>query len=339
MDVRHTVADAQSGQTGAAVSGTKLKLVVTDQAFGNTRHEQAAARAIGADFAEYQCRTEDDTCAAVAGAQAVLNNFAPMTRKVLAAMPKGAVVVRYGVGVDNVDLASARDLGVRVCNVPDYGVEEVADHAAAFSLSLARKLGRLDAGIRSGAWQIGAMVDGLRSLRDTTVGLIGMGRIARAYAARMAAFGCRITGFDPFVTDEAARAAGITPLARDAVIASANILSLHVPFTPETRHLIDAEALARLPAGAIVVNCSRGGLIDEEALAAALGIGQISGAGLDVFEKEPLADASPLRSAPNVVMSPHAAFFSDASVDALQRLAAEEALRGLRGEALRCALT
>lgn len=166
-----------------------------------------------------------------------------------------------------------------------------------------------------------------------------MGRIARAYATRMAAFGCRITGFDPFVTDEAARLAGITPLSRDEVIASANILSHHLPLTPETRHLIDAAALARMPAGAIVVNCSRGGLIDEDALAAALGIGQISGSGLDVFKKEPLAEASALRKAPNVVMSPHAAFFSDASVDALQRLASEEALRGLRGEALRCALT
>jgi D-3-phosphoglycerate dehydrogenase len=339
MDFWHTIHDAQFGKAGAAVNGLKLKLVVTDQAFGNTIHEQAAAKAGGAEFFEYQCQTEHDTCAAVSGAQAVLNNFAPMTRKVLAEMPHGAVVVRYGVGVDNVDLAAARDFGLRVCNVPDYGVEEVADHAAAFSLSLARKLGRLDTGIRSGEWRIGAMTGGLRSLRDTTVGLIGMGRIARAYAARMAAFGCRIVGFDPFVTDEAARAIGIVPLSRDEVIASAHILSLHLPFSSETRHIIDATALARLPAGAIVINCSRGGLIDEDALASALVKGQISGAGLDVFEKEPLAATSPLRRAPNVVMSPHAAFFSDASVNALQRLASEEALRGLRGDALRCALT
>lgn len=316
-----------------------LKLVVTDQAFGNTRHERVAAQLVGAEFAEHQCKTEDDTCAAVSGAQVVLNNFAPITRKVMAVLPKGAVIVRYGVGVDNVDLGAARELGVRVCNVPDYGVDEVADHAAAFSLALARKIGRFDNGIRSGDWKIAAMVGGLRSLRDTTVGLIGMGRIARSYASRMTAFGCKIVGFDPYVSDDAARLAGIEPMARDEVIASANILSLHLPFTPETRHMIDAKALARLPAGAIVINCSRGGLIDEDALAEALASGQVSGAGLDVFEKEPLAASSPLRNAPNVLLTPHAAFFSDASVDALQRLASEEAMRALRGEALRCALT
>lgn len=321
------------------MSGATLKLVVSDQAFGNTRHERAAAQAAGAAFAEFHCRSEDEALEAVRGAHAVLNNFAPMTRKVMAAMAPGAVVVRYGVGVDNVDLAAARDLGVRVCNVPDYGVDEVADHAAAMTLALARKLDSYDSGIRAGEWKIDRMVNGLRSLRDTTVGLIGLGRIARAYAERMAVFGCRITGFDPFIPEDQIRAAGITPLPRDEVIANADVLSLHVPLTPDTRHLIDATAIARMPKGAILINCSRGGLVDEDALAQALVSGHLSGAGLDVFEKEPLPARSPLRKAPHVILSPHAAFYSDASVDALQRLASEEALRGLRGEALRCALT
>lgn len=321
------------------MTGSDLKLVVTDHAFRDTPQEQAAAAAGGASFAGYQCRGEDETLEVVRGANVVLNNFAPMTRKVMAAMAPGAVVIRYGVGVDNVDLAAARDLGVHVCNVPDYGVDEVADHAAAMTLALARKLDSYDSGIRAGEWKIDRIVGGLRSLRDSTVGLIGLGRIARAYAARMAAFGCRITGFDPFIPDDQIRAAGITPLPRDEVIASANILSLHVPLTPETRHLIDRAAIARMREGAILINCSRGGLIDEDALAAALISGHLSGAGLDVFETEPLPAASALRQAPHVIMSPHAAFFSDASVDTLQRLASEEALRALRGEALRCALT
>ena len=321
------------------MTGSDLKLVVTDHAFRDTPQEQAAAAAGGASFAGYQCRGEDETLEVVRGANVVLNNFAPMTRKVMAAMAPGAVVIRYGVGVDNVDLAAARDLGVHVCNVPDYGVDEVADHAAAMTLALARKLDSYDSGIRAGEWKIDRIVGGLRSLRDSTVGLIGLGRIARAYAARMAAFGCRITGFDPFIPDDQIRAAGITPLPRDDVIASANILSLHVPLTPETRHLIDRAAIARMREGAILINCSRGGLIDEDALAAALISGHLSGAGLDVFETEPLPAASALRQAPHVIMSPHAAFFSDASVDTLQRLASEEALRALRGEALRCALT
>lgn len=316
-----------------------MKFVVTDQAFGNTRHEQAAAQAAGASFAEFQCRTEEETIQAVAGANAVLNNFAPMTRRVMQAMADGATIVRYGVGVDNVDLAAAKQLGIRVCNVPDYGIDEVADHAAAMTLMLARKLNQYDRGIRAGEWKIDQMVDGVRSLRNSTVGLIGLGRIAKSYASRMAAFGCNIIGFDPYVTAEQAQAAGISLMSQEQVIASANILSLHVPLTPETRHLINAEAIAQMPQGAVIINCSRGGLIDETALAAALVSGQISGAGLDVFEKEPLPADSPLRTAPHLTMSPHAAFFSDTSVDTLQRLASEEALRGLRGEPLRCALT
>lgn len=339
MDLWHPSAYAQPGKTGAAVSESNLKLVVTDQAFGNTRHEKAAADAAGASFSEHQCRTEDDTVEAVRGAHAVINNFAPMTLRVMQAMAPGAVIVRYGVGVDNVDLAAAKALGVHVCNVPDYGVEEVADHAAAMTLALARKLEYFTSGIHCGEWKIAQMVDGLRSLRDTTVGLIGLGRIARAYAARMAVFGCRIVGFDPYVTDEQARAAGVDPMSREAVIAAAHVLSLHVPLTPETRHLIDAAAIANMPQGAILINCSRGGLVDETALSEALVSGHLSGAGLDVFEKEPLPETSPLRKAPHLILSPHAAFFSDASVVKLQQLASEEALRGLRGEALRCALT
>jgi len=319
--------------------GADQRLVVTDQAFGNTAYEQAAAKAAGAAFAEHQCRSEDETLAAVSNAQVVINNFAPMTRRVLGALAPGAVVVRYGVGVDNVDLDAARDLGVHVCNVPDYGVDEVADHAAAFTLALSRRLDSFSAGIRQGNWKIGEMVDRVVSLRDSTVGVIGMGRIARAYAARMAVFGCRIVGYDPYVADKDARAWGIEPLAHDAVVECANILSLHAPATPETHHSIDAAMIARMPPGAILVNCSRGGLVDEVALADALKSGRLSGAGLDVFETEPLPVASPLRDAPHLFLSPHAAFYSELSVDTLQRLAAEEALRGLRGEPLRCALT
>lgn len=316
-----------------------LKFVVTDQAFGNTRHEQAAAAAAGAAFSEHQCRSEEETLEAVRGAHAVLNNFAPITHRVLQAMAPGAVLVRYGVGVDNVDVGAAKELGIHVCNVPDYGVEEVADHAAAMALGLARKLDYYDSGIRNGEWKIAQMVDSVRSLRNTTVGLIGLGRIARAFATRMNAFGCKVVGYDPYVTHQQAREAGIEPMSRAEVIACANVLSLHVPLTAETRHVIDADALARMPKGAVLINCSRGGLIDETALAKALVSGHLSGAGLDVFEKEPLPVDSPLRSAPHLLMSPHAAFFSDASVDALQRLASEEALRGLRGESLRCPLT
>jgi D-3-phosphoglycerate dehydrogenase len=315
------------------------RVVVTDQAFGNVEHERAIAASAHAAFSEHQCRSEAETLDAVRDASVVFNNFAPMNERTMGVMAEGATVIRYGVGVDNVDLAAARRLGVHVCNVPDYGVEEVADHAAAMALALSRKLGRYDAGIRSGEWKIGDMVDSVRSLGQTTVGLVGFGRIARALASRMQAFGAKIIAYDPYVSQADGAAAHVTMLPLDAVVAEADILSLHVPLTPETRHMIGRDEIARMRRGAILVNVSRGGLIDEAALAEALASGHLGGAGLDVFEREPLPADAPLRSAPGTILSPHAAFFSDASVRRLQQLAAEEGLRALNGEPLRCALT
>lgn len=318
---------------------SRARVVVTDQAFGNVRYEQAMAERMGADFAEFQCRSEEETLAAVKDARVVFNNFAPVNERTMAVMAPGAVVIRYGVGVDNCDLEAARRLGVHICNVPDYGVEEVADHAAAMTLTLARKLSAYDSGIRGGEWKIGAMVSGVRSMSRTTLGLVGFGRIARALARRMQAFGVRVIAHDPYVSAEDAEAARVTMMPLDAVVEQADVLSLHVPLTPETRHLVGRAQIARMREGALLINVSRGGLVDEAALAEALVSGRLAGAGLDVFETEPLPQASPLRSAPNVILTPHAAFFSDASVDRLQSLAAEEGERALKGEALRCALT
>jgi D-3-phosphoglycerate dehydrogenase len=312
-----------------------MRVVVTDYAFGNVDRERAIAMAVAAAFSEHQCRSEEETIAAVRDADVVFNNFAPMNERTMGVMTQGATIIRYGVGVDNVDLEAARRLGVHVCNVPDYGVEEVADHAAAMALSLSRKLGRYDAGVRAGEWKIDAMVDQVRSLSQSTVGLVGFGRIARAFAARMQAFGATVVVYDPYVS----AADGATMLPLDDVIAQADILSLHVPLTPETRHIIGKAEIARMRKGAILINVSRGGLVDEMALAEALASDHLGGAGLDVFEKEPLPAGAPLRAAPNAIFSPHAAFFSDASVERLQRLAAEEGLRALKGEPLRCALT
>lgn len=314
------------------------RVVVTDQAFGQTTAEASISASAGAEFVALQLVTESETAKAVAGADVVFNNFAPMTRKVMAGLAPGAVVIRYGVGVDNVDLNAARDLGVRVCNVPDYGVEEVADHAAAMALFLARKVHRFDAGIRAGDWKLTAIVHGLRSLSDSTVGLVGFGRIAQGFARRMQGFGCRVIAHDPYIDPTVANAAGVALAPLGDVISAAHILSLHVPLTDSTRHIIGANEIAALPDQAIVINASRGGLIDEAALAEALLSGRIAAAGLDVFEVEPLPVSSPLRDAPNLFMSPHAAFYSDASVQKLQRLAAEEAARALRGDPLRCAV-
>lgn len=313
-----------------------MSVVVTDQAFGGVERERAVAAAHGVPFAERQVRNEEDTARAVDGARVVFVNFAPITRRVLERLAPGAVVIRYGIGYDNVDVEAASELGVTVCNVPDYGADTVADHTVALLLAGLRRLLPYTTTIREAGWTAPAELGGIRGFAETTVGLVGTGRIGRAVAARLQPFGFRIIAFDPFVDGSALREAGIEPVGFDELVESAHVVSLHAPLTPENHHLLGAEQFARMQPGAFIVNTSRGPLLDQAALADALGSGRLGGAALDVFEEEPLPAASPLRSQPNVILTPHAAFFSDTSLAALQRLAAEEAERALSGQPLRC---
>ncbi len=312
------------------------RVVVTDHAFVDTAHEERVAAAHGCTFSLHSCTTEEETVAAVAGASVAFVNFAPVTRPVLAALAPGATVVRYGIGYDNVDTAAADDLGVQVANVPDYGVSTVADHSAASLLSLARRRTSYDALVRAHGWARPADVGPLMGLSTMTVGLVGFGRIAQEVAKRLLPFGCTVIASDPHCPPSAMTDAGVEAVGLDELLARANAVSLHAPLTEETRHLVDAAFLAALPRGAILVNTARGGLVDEAALAAALTEGHLAGAALDVTDPEPWAADSPLRSAPHLVLSPHAAFYAVDSLDRLQLLASEEAGRALRGEPLRC---
>lgn len=312
------------------------RIVVTDHAFGDVVHERDTAKRLGAEFAVHQCSEPDETTEAVRGADVAIVNFAPIGAEQLAAMATGATVIRYGVGVDNVDLDAARDHGVAVANVPDYGVDTVADHAAALLLGLLRRIPQYDRSIRDKGWITPPSVGTLHAFPSTTVGLVGAGRIARALADRLRPFGFGIVAADPYVDDATAAAHGIELVGLDELLERSDAISLHVPITEQTRHLVDEHLLARVRPGCVIVNTSRGALVDQAALAAAMSSGRVSGAGLDVFDPEPLLPDSPLRNCPGAVFTPHAAFYSDTSMDNLQRLAAEEAARALRGEPLRC---
>lgn len=311
------------------------RVVVTDHVFGGTRPEEELARSWGADFASHQCTTEAETADATAGAHVVLVNFAPITERVLEGLAPAATVIRYGIGYDNVDTEAAIRHGVAVANVPDYGSDTVADHAAACLLSLLRKLPLYDRLIRRDGWCEPRAVGSLPGFSATTVGLVGGGRIALALTRRLQPFGFRVIAYDPYAKADAMREAGgeLRPL--EDIVDESLAISLHVPVTSETRQLVNEAFLGRMRAGAVLVNTSRGGLVDERALAQALSSGHLAAAALDVFDPEPLAADSPLRGLGNVVFTPHAAFYSDDSVEALQRLATEEAGRALAGEALR----
>lgn len=311
------------------------RVVVTDHVFTDTRREAAVAARHGAAFAVHRCTTEQETADAVEDADVVLVNFAPVTDRVLARLAPGATVVRYGVGYDNVDVPAARRRGVRVANVPDYGVDTVADHTVTLLLAALRRVGAYDAGIRERGWVTPTDVGPVRGFAQTTVGLVGTGRIGLAVADRLRPFGFRVLAHDPYAVPAAVAERGVEVVGLDEVFQRSHAVSLHCPLTEETRHLVDDAALARLPEGAVLVNTARGGLVDEAALVRALSTGRLAAAGLDVFADEPLDPGSGLRGFPQVLLTPHAAFYATDSLERLQTLAAEEADRALSGRPLR----
>lgn len=270
-----------------------------------------------------------------AGANVILNQYGPFTEPVLAALvPDLGLIVRYGVGVDNVDLEAATRHGVQVCNVPDYGMNEVSDHALGLMLALVRKLPMITDLTRKGQWDYRLTIP-VHRVRDLTIGVLGVGRIGRLFAAKAAAFGGRVLLCDPYNPEVSKQLPGTEQVTFGDLLADSDVLSVHCPLSAETRGLIGAAELARMKPGAIVINTARGGIIDEEALADALESGAIGGAGIDTVEQEPLPGESRLLSQANCLVTPHMAWYSEEAAHEMKRKVAEEAVRFARGEAPR----
>ncbi len=313
-----------------------MRVPVTDYTFPTLAPEQNVLSKIGATVEGFQCKTETKVLGILGDSKVILAQFAPITRRVLEHLGNGATVVRYGVGVDNIDLKAAKELGVKVAYVPDYCLDEVADHTVAMILSLLRQLPTLDKGVREGRWDGIQMVKPLLPLNQVTIGFIGFGRMGQSVLSRLKAFGCAFIVYDPYLQEDRAKELGVTIAALDVVLKTADAITLHAPLNDQTRYLINAERLALMKPTAILVNTARGGLIDPNALAHALNADQIRSAGLDVFEKEPLPTDSPLRSAKSLLLTPHLAWYSETAIERLQRLAAEEVARALQQQPLRC---
>lgn len=247
-----------------------------------------------------------------------------MTREMLSGGPRLKVVGRAGVGVDNIDLNAATERGIAVLNSPAGNTVAAAELTVALILSVVRRVAEADRSMRAGKWER-AKLRGVQ-LKDRTLGLVGAGRIGGEVAVRCRAFGMKVIVYDPYLTAERADDLGLALTDLDEVLRQGDIISLHVPLNDETRHLIDTAAISKMKPGAFVVNVSRGGVIDEEALARALVDGHLGGAALDVFESEPLSPESPLLDLPNVVLTPHLG----ASTVEAQELVAREIAESVR---------
>ncbi|ARQ13792.1 D-2-hydroxyacid dehydrogenase protein (plasmid) [Rhizobium etli] len=300
-------------------------VVILDEGYGGTEIEEAVLASFDARVVERPCYGRAaEVRRAVIGADAVLVRESPVDAEAIAAMPACRAIVRYGVGVDNIDRATAASRGIYVANVPDYGVEEVSDHALALLFAVARRVVSRDRAVRRGAWNI-ARAEPMYRLRGGTLGLIGYGRIAGAFHRKARALGYdRTLVFDPFMKTAPD---GIELSSLETLCAEADVISLHAPLTPDTHHIIRRERLALMKPNAILINTSRGGLVDTAALHQALAEQRIFGAGLDVFEEEPPRPDNPLLSLQNVVVSDHTGWYSEESVRDLRRKASEEIAR------------
>jgi D-3-phosphoglycerate dehydrogenase len=233
----------------------------------------------------------------------IVRSRTKVTADLLATGGRLRIVGRAGIGVDNIDVAAATDRGILIVNAPLGNVRSTAEHTIALLFALARRVVAADAAVRSGAWKTG--YEGMQ-VSGKRLGLVGAGKVGRQVAVMAAGVGMEVVAFDPYIADGAWSALGLQSVAFDELLATADVVTIHVPKGPETKNLIGAPELARMKAGAYLINCARGGLVDEGALAAALASGHLSGAAVDVYEQEPVTD-SPLLGAPNTILTPHVA--------------------------------
>lgn len=302
------------------MGGVAIRFLITDYAWPSLDEERRVLEPAGGELVVAETGEEDELVSLAGDVDAILTCWKLVTPAVLdAAAPRCRVVSRYGVGTDNIAVDHAAALGMAVVRVPDYCVEEVADHTMALLLASARHVAQFDRAVRSGVWD-NAGAGFIPRLRGQTLALIGFGQIGKAVAERAAAFGLDVVAW----TRSSAESL-------HDVLAAADYVSLHVPLTDETRGLIGATELAAMKPTAYLVNTSRGAVVDEQALVSALERGAIAGAALDVLTQEPAAPHNPLLRLDNALVTPHAAFYSEASTAEVARKAAQNALDVLQG--------
>jgi D-3-phosphoglycerate dehydrogenase len=310
-----------------------LKIVITDYRFPDVDQERSAVQAAGGTLVTGQATNVEQVAELCRDADGVLTVRAPLTKRAIAAMQRCRIIVRYGIGVDTVDIAAATERGIMVANVPDYCLDEVSDHALTLLLMLSRQMLPAISLAREDTWAV-AKISPPQRLRGQTCGLIGCGRIGSLLAGKVAALGMSVIIHDPYLSEARAREMGAELVSLDALLVRADFISLHAPLNETTHHVLGEAAFARMKKTTSIINTARGGLIDEAALLAALDAGKLSGAALDVLESE--TAVTPIRSAlvrhAKIIVTAHTAWLSVQARATLQLRAIEQVLACLKGE-------
>ena len=311
------------------------KAVITDHSFETPDVERSILDPLGCSVVSQRAFTDQDALIdLVRDADYVITQFAPVNAGVIECMQKCMIIVRYGIGVDNVDLAAAERKGIPVCNVPDYCIDEVADHAIAMILDLTRRITQNALTVRGGGWGLAVEPAEMRALKGQTVGVVAYGRIGREVALRLGPFKCRVVACDPAVDPARMEADGVEPVSLQRLYAESDIVTLHCPSTEATRRMIASDSIGAMKDGALLINVARGTLVDTAALVAALRSGKLAGAALDVTDPEPIDPGHPLVGMENVLITSHVASVSEPAGRTLRTSVANTVAAAVRGEKL-----
>lgn len=304
------------------------RVVILDYEFENIEQEKMLMERYGFELVPYQCRSEEQIMEAVKNADGILNQYSCLTRRVVCSLTRCQVIATYGIGVDRIDVKSATERGICVANVPDYCMDEVSNHTISLILCLHRRLFLFDAMVKKNKWTYKAAKPIFR-LCGSNLGVVALGRIGREVVRKMKPFGMNIFIFDPYVSADEAENLGGKKVSLEELLQKSDIVTLHAPLIPETYQLIGREELKMMKKTAILINVGRGQLVDEDSLYQALHEGWISSAGIDVLQLEPPDRNNPLLTLENLIVTPHAAWYSEEALSDLQRKAAEEVVRVL----------
>ena len=310
------------------MSNKKFKIIITDCDHPSVEIEKKILSEINPEPTLETCKTEEDVIAVASDADGIINQYAPITRRVIESLKRCKVVARYGVGVDNIDVKAATENNIIVANVPDYCLDEVSTHALGLILACARKIIFLDRKVRERTWDF-KIAKPLFRTQGKILGLFGLGRIARMVAQKASGFGFRIIAYDPYVSKVDG---GIKLVKFSQLLSDSDFVSIHVPLTAETRHSFGENELKAMKKTAYLINTSRGPIVDEKALYVALKEKWIAGAALDVMEKEPPDWENLLLKLDNLIITPHISFYSEESYVELKTKVAESVRSVLKGE-------
>ncbi|MBM7570374.1 C-terminal binding protein [Aquibacillus albus] len=309
----------------------KFKVYVTDWEYKDLSYEKKVLTDDNIEFIPTQCRTEEEVISACKDADALINQYAPISRKVIEAMPYLKVISRYGVGVNTIDLDAATEKGISVANVPDYCMDEVSDHALALIMGCTRKVVLLNNQVKQKNWDFKVSKPIFR-LRDRTVGLVGYGKIPQALAKKVKALGMNVIAFDPYFPPSIAEAQGVKLVSLEQLCEQSDIISVHAPLTKGTEGMIGEAEFKLMNQETVIINTSRGPVIDEKAMINALQDGLIAAAGLDVLETEPIDPSNPLLTMDNVILTPHVAWYSEESEEEMRTKVAKNVTQVLLNE-------